>query len=74
MSLDDFFEKANKVYGVTLKVLNKAVKMSKTQYRSNLRTSSDEQLRKMEKKLSENGGSPVMQSLLHEEMRRRNMV
>lgn len=73
MSLDDFFEKANKVYGVTLKVLNKAVGGAQDQCRRNLRTSSDEQLREMEKKLSENGESPVMQSLVYEEMNRRHM-
>lgn len=73
MSLDDFFKKANKVYGVTLKVMNKAVGGMQDQCRSNLRTSSDEQLREMEKKFSEEGASPISQSLLYEEMSRRRM-
>ena len=73
MSLDDFFEKANKAYGVALKVLNKAVGGAQDQCRRNLRASSDEQLRDMEKKLSEDGGSSVTQSLLYEEMHRRHM-
>ena len=74
MSWDDFADKADSAFTALGKVLNKAAKGAQDQFRRRLRVSSDEQLREMEKKFSEEGGSPVLQSLLYEEMRRRHMV
>lgn len=74
MSIDDFFDKANSVYRAAEKFLKKTVDTQQDQFRRRLRSSSDEQLRAMEKKLSEEGRSPVLESMLYEEMRRRHMT
>lgn len=74
MNINDFFDKANKVYEAGLKVLNKVVGIQEDQLQSRIRTSSNEQLEAMAKKLSHEGGSPKAEAMLYEEMRRRRMV
>ncbi|MDE5718044.1 MAG: hypothetical protein K2I53_10605 [Lachnospiraceae bacterium] len=73
MSLDDFFDKANSLYRAGEKLMKKALEAQQGQLQSRIRTSSDEQLRAMEKKLSEEGGASMAEPLLYEEMRRRHM-
>lgn len=73
-SLDNFIDKASSAYKTLLKVLEKTITKSQDRFRRKLRVSSDEELRMMEKQFSEEGGSPILQSLLYEEMRRRHML
>lgn len=74
MNWGDFFYKTNSICKAMRKNLKNTMNKKKEQFRRKLHSCSDEQLRAMEKKFSQEGGSSIFRPLLYEEMRRRNMV